>query len=153
MSAECRQVKCDGNLNFNFGCLNCFLFLGFWVSYNFSPGSMNYRSGSTYWGAIISRYSTMKATLIAFACTFFEVFNVPVFWPILVMYFIILTCLTMKRQIMVGFVGLCGICAVAKHCCWESTDAPLTNLFTLTYSGLKEAISTLWGINVCLRLH
>uniref|UniRef100_A0A914S1P0 Protein RER1 n=2 Tax=Ascarididae TaxID=6250 RepID=A0A914S1P0_PAREQ len=45
-------------------------------------------------------YSTMKATLIAFACTFFEVFNVPVFWPILVMYFIILTCLTMKRQIM-----------------------------------------------------
>ncbi|VDK43004.1 unnamed protein product [Anisakis simplex] len=45
-------------------------------------------------------YSTVKATLIAFTCTFFEVFNVPVFWPILVMYFIILTCLTMKRQIM-----------------------------------------------------
>jgi len=45
-------------------------------------------------------YSTMKSTLIAFFCTFFEIFNVPVFWPILVMYFIILTCLTMKRQIM-----------------------------------------------------
>lgn len=45
-------------------------------------------------------YSTMKATLIAFVCTFFEVFNVLVFWPILVMYFIILFCLTMKRQIM-----------------------------------------------------
>ncbi|CAI4223920.1 unnamed protein product [Auanema sp. JU1783] len=45
-------------------------------------------------------HSTMKATIIATACTFFECFNVPVFWPILVMYFIILFCLTMKRQIM-----------------------------------------------------
>ncbi|VDN81676.1 unnamed protein product [Brugia pahangi] len=45
-------------------------------------------------------YSAIKATTIAFICTFFEIFNVPVFWPILVMYFIVLTCLTMKRQIM-----------------------------------------------------
>ncbi|KAH7726413.1 Rer1 protein [Aphelenchoides avenae] len=44
--------------------------------------------------------STMKSTTFAFFCTFFEVFDVPVFWPILVMYFIVLTCLTMKRQIM-----------------------------------------------------
>uniref|UniRef100_T1GH35 Protein RER1 n=1 Tax=Megaselia scalaris TaxID=36166 RepID=T1GH35_MEGSC len=39
------------------------------------------------------------STLIGLICTFFEVFNVPVFWPILVMYFITLFCLTMKRQI------------------------------------------------------
>ncbi|CAJ0959784.1 unnamed protein product, partial [Mesorhabditis belari] len=45
-------------------------------------------------------HSMMKSTLIGFVCTFFEVFDVPVFWPILVMYFIILFCLTMKRQIM-----------------------------------------------------
>ncbi|EPB73963.1 Rer1 family protein [Ancylostoma ceylanicum] len=45
-------------------------------------------------------HSAMKATLIAIICTFFEFFNVPVFWPILVMYFIILFFLTMKRQIM-----------------------------------------------------
>jgi len=44
-------------------------------------------------------YSATKAIVIAFILTFFEVFNVPVFWPILVMYFIILFCLTMKRQI------------------------------------------------------
>uniref|UniRef100_A0A1I7YEF6 Protein RER1 n=1 Tax=Steinernema glaseri TaxID=37863 RepID=A0A1I7YEF6_9BILA len=44
--------------------------------------------------------STMKSTLIAFTCTFFEVFDVPVFWPILVMYFFVLFFLTMKRQIM-----------------------------------------------------
>lgn len=34
-------------------------------------------------------------------CTFFDAFNVPVFWPILVMYFIMLFCITMKRQIKV----------------------------------------------------
>jgi len=44
-------------------------------------------------------YSATKGIVFAFICTFFEVFNIPVFWPILVMYFIILFCLTMKRQI------------------------------------------------------
>merc|ERR1712170_256941 len=44
-------------------------------------------------------YSATKATTIAFVCTFFELFNIPVFWPILVMYFITLFCITMKRQI------------------------------------------------------
>ena len=39
--------------------------------------------------------------VIAFCCTFFQVFNIPVFWPILVMYFITLFCITMKRQIKV----------------------------------------------------
>lgn len=46
-------------------------------------------------------YSATKATVIAFLCTFFEFFNIPVFWPILVMYFITLFCITMKRQIKV----------------------------------------------------
>uniref|UniRef100_A0A914VTF5 Protein RER1 n=1 Tax=Plectus sambesii TaxID=2011161 RepID=A0A914VTF5_9BILA len=44
-------------------------------------------------------YSATKGIVIAFFCTFFEVFNVPVFWPILVMYFFVLFFLTMKRQI------------------------------------------------------
>merc|ERR1740131_915342 len=44
-------------------------------------------------------YSATKATVIGFGCTFFELFNIPVFWPILVMYFITLFCITMKRQI------------------------------------------------------
>jgi len=44
-------------------------------------------------------YSATKATAIAFTCTFFQLFNIPVFWPILVMYFITLFCITMKRQI------------------------------------------------------
>ena len=44
--------------------------------------------------------SSMKAILVAFFCTFFSLFNIPVFWPILVIYFIILFALTMKRQIL-----------------------------------------------------
>jgi len=45
-------------------------------------------------------YSSTRSIVIAFILTFFEVFNIPVFWPILVMYFITLFCITMKRQIM-----------------------------------------------------
>jgi hypothetical protein len=44
-------------------------------------------------------YSTLRAILIGFFCTFFDFFNVPVFWPILVMYFIVLFLVTMKKQI------------------------------------------------------
>ncbi|CAG5090974.1 Similar to RER1: Protein RER1 (Bos taurus), partial [Cotesia congregata] len=44
-------------------------------------------------------YSVTKSTIIALFCTMFELFNIPVFWPILVMYFITLFCITMKRQI------------------------------------------------------
>ncbi|XP_037089859.1 protein RER1-like [Pollicipes pollicipes] len=44
-------------------------------------------------------HSVMKATTIAYCCTLFKFFNIPVFWPILVMYFITLFCITMKRQI------------------------------------------------------
>ncbi|EPY78937.1 protein RER1 [Camelus ferus] len=45
------------------------------------------------------QHAATKGILVAMVCTFFEAFNVPVFWPILVMYFIMLFCITMKRQI------------------------------------------------------
>ncbi|KRZ90749.1 Protein RER1 [Trichinella sp. T8] len=45
------------------------------------------------------RHAATKAVIFAFCCTFIEAFDIPVFWPILVVYFIILFCLTMKRQI------------------------------------------------------
>ncbi|XP_063983581.1 protein RER1 isoform X2 [Diachasmimorpha longicaudata] len=44
-------------------------------------------------------YSLSKSTVIALVCTMFNCLNIPVFWPILVMYFITLFCITMKRQI------------------------------------------------------
>ncbi|KAF9071646.1 retrieval of early ER protein Rer1 [Rhodocollybia butyracea] len=43
--------------------------------------------------------SATRASLIAFGCTFFELFDVPVYWPILVVYFFVLFALTMRRQI------------------------------------------------------
>ncbi|KAG7198853.1 hypothetical protein KM043_015680 [Ampulex compressa] len=44
-------------------------------------------------------YSVTKSTLFAMFCTLFDCFNIPVFWPILALYFITLFCITMKRQI------------------------------------------------------
>ncbi|KAK3134526.1 hypothetical protein QOZ80_6AG0550290 [Eleusine coracana subsp. coracana] len=44
-------------------------------------------------------YAITKAFCIAFVMTFFSVFDVPVFWPILLFYWVVLFVLTMKRQI------------------------------------------------------
>ncbi|TPP61554.1 Protein RER1 [Fasciola gigantica] len=48
------------------------------------------------------RLSTVRAILIAIVCTFFPFLDIPVFWPILVLYFIMLFTLMMKRQIKVS---------------------------------------------------
>lgn len=44
-------------------------------------------------------YALTKAFCVAFVMTFFSIFDVPVFWPILLLYWIVLFVLTMKRQI------------------------------------------------------
>jgi hypothetical protein len=44
-------------------------------------------------------YNATRATAIGFFCTWFSIFDIPVFWPILLIYFIILFALTMRRQI------------------------------------------------------
>ncbi|KAJ3074857.1 hypothetical protein HDU98_010037 [Podochytrium sp. JEL0797] len=44
-------------------------------------------------------YWATRGILIAFVCTLFPIFDVPVFWPILVFYFFILFGLTMKQRI------------------------------------------------------
>lgn len=44
-------------------------------------------------------HSATRAISLAFCCSWSEIFNVPVFWPVLVVYFIILFGLTMRRQI------------------------------------------------------
>ncbi|KAH9621772.1 hypothetical protein KSS87_016553 [Heliosperma pusillum] len=50
-------------------------------------------------GRLTNLHSITKAFSIAFMMTFFSVFDVPVFWPILLVYWIVLFTLTMKRQI------------------------------------------------------
>lgn len=53
-------------------------------------------------------HSATRAIAISFVCTWFSLFNVPVFWPVLVVYFIILFSLTSK-QILFGDVdGIFG---------------------------------------------
>lgn len=44
-------------------------------------------------------YSATKATLLASVCSMFEIFDIPVYWPILLGYFCILFALTMRRQL------------------------------------------------------
>ncbi|KAK7409820.1 hypothetical protein VNO78_00158 [Psophocarpus tetragonolobus] len=44
-------------------------------------------------------YSFTKALSIAFLMTFFSMFDVPVFWPILLCYWLVLFVLTMRRQV------------------------------------------------------
>ncbi|KAG9054055.1 hypothetical protein FS842_006330 [Serendipita sp. 407] len=43
--------------------------------------------------------SATRATILALVASMFSMFDVPVFWPILVMYFCVLFVLTMRRQI------------------------------------------------------
>jgi len=43
--------------------------------------------------------SATRATAVALICTTSEVFDVPVYWPILVVYFFVLFTLTMRRQL------------------------------------------------------
>ncbi|XP_024972525.1 protein RER1A-like [Cynara cardunculus var. scolymus] len=45
-------------------------------------------------------YSITRGFCIAFVLTFFTMFDVPVFWPILLFYWMVLFVSTMKRQIM-----------------------------------------------------
>ncbi|WRX10566.1 Retrieval of early ER protein Rer1 - like 2 [Theobroma cacao] len=48
----------------------------------------------------LPEYSITKAFCISFVMTFFSVFDVPVFWPILLFYWLMLFILTMKKQIL-----------------------------------------------------
>jgi len=44
-------------------------------------------------------FAATRATFTAFAMTCSEIFNLPVFWPILVIYFLVLLVVTLRKQI------------------------------------------------------
>jgi hypothetical protein len=44
-------------------------------------------------------YNAMSALCLGLFCTMFSFLDIPVFWPILLMYFVLLFALTMRRQI------------------------------------------------------
>lgn len=56
-------------------------------------------SADTHATLLSLRLSTTNGFLVAFFCTCFSIFDIPVFWPILLVYFILLFSLTMRRQI------------------------------------------------------
>lgn len=44
-------------------------------------------------------YNAIRATIASLFISLFEIFDIPVFWPILLIYFILLFILTMRRQL------------------------------------------------------
>lgn len=44
-------------------------------------------------------YSSIRSIILGFLATFFSIFDIPVFWPILLLYWCVLFVVTMKRQI------------------------------------------------------
>ena len=44
--------------------------------------------------------TSVKGCLVSIVFSFFPMFDIPVFWPILLLYFIVLFFFTMKRQIL-----------------------------------------------------
>lgn len=64
-------------------------------------------------------HAATRAVAIGFVCSWFEVFNVPVFWPVLVMYWIILFVLTSK------FLSTLQE-AVLSGCPWDWTMTDLS---------------------------
>ncbi|CCC69491.1 hypothetical protein NCAS_0C05010 [Naumovozyma castellii] len=44
-------------------------------------------------------YNSTRATLVALVLSLFRIVDIPVFWPILLMYFLLLFVLTMRKQI------------------------------------------------------
>lgn len=51
-------------------------------------------------------YSTTKAIAIGFFCSWFEIFNLPVFWPVLVVYWLILFSLTSECPFSLAYIDI-----------------------------------------------
>jgi hypothetical protein len=60
-------------------------------------------------------YSATKAITIGFVCSFFGVFDLPVFWPVLVVYWLILFALTSKWLTCTYKIRLTYSCAVRRQ--------------------------------------
>ena len=72
---------------------------------------------------VAGRLSATRATVASIVASFFEMFDVPVYWPILVVYFFVLFLLTMRRQIQYVLPSLpvpCALCPLpfySLRCC------------------------------------
>ncbi len=84
------------------------------------------------------RYASMKAIVIASICTLLPFCDVPVFWPILLIYFIVLFALTMRRQIEhVRLSKWHVLCCSAVRSSWQHVHCDLYRLAYLLEQMIK----------------
>jgi len=106
------------------------------------------------------RYSTLKALLIGMLCTLFDFFNIPVFWPILVLYFVILFTITMKKQIRVCTAAFVLYLITSRSLTVNEHSSRISRLFvemTITFPRFKFLCSIRhclsWYITNCICRH
>lgn len=61
-------------------------------------------------------HAATRAIALAFMCCWSEIFNLPVFWPVLVLYWLILVFLTMRRQIQAMIKYRCDTQGLQRKC-------------------------------------
>ncbi|KAH9585562.1 retention in endoplasmic reticulum protein 1, variant 2 [Schistosoma haematobium] len=71
----------------------------FWFLFYYANDNCNSRVCSHNNSYIASMLSTVRAVAVSIFCTYLPFLDIPVFWPILVMYFIMLFAIMMKKQI------------------------------------------------------
>lgn len=71
-------------------------------------------------------HSATRAIVIGFLCSWFEIFNLPVFWPVLVVYWLILFSLTSKLALsLVFYLPIVPFMPkIARHFQWRKRDEP-----------------------------
>lgn len=60
-------------------------------------------------------YAATRAIAIGFVCTWFTIFDVPVFWPVLVIYWLILFTLTSKKRPFIIYLWDTNIATVRRQ--------------------------------------
>lgn len=82
-------MKSSGNFAYFFFVVSCILIVSYSNNRPFARRVPEFK----FW------HSCCRAVFVSFVATFFSIFDIPVFWPILLLYFIVLFVITMKRQI------------------------------------------------------
>lgn len=77
-------------------------------------------------------HAATRAVTLAFCCSWSEIFNLPVFWPVLVVYWLILVFLTMRRQIQSMIKYRCA------YCDWSALNVGLLTEIQVRAMGLRQ---------------
>ena len=64
-------------------------------------------------------HAATRAIGLAFLCSWSQIFNLPVFWPVLVVYWLVLVFLTMRRQIQAMIKYRYVLSCLGVHEAWQ----------------------------------